>query len=353
MKTDVVLGIVYSKYDHVTGPDAFYWVPSEIPRNVLGVVSSKTLYLLSGEEGVIPLTLEIVSFPSIEYKGLIKYVKIHDPGARGGFTNASITLVFKDKDDTIFYKYKAAFEPCFEQFSRLVQDHETAGASPRDFLNTFNQFQQEIHDVLKDLFEQEVGLTSKVAFPDPADGQGKPARTFAYKLVVIGDPEVGKTSTILRFTDDAFRKTYIMTLGVNVSMKMVRRDDKRVKFSIWDIAGQSKFNLTRRLFYEGAHAQMLVFDLARPETLDSLLKWHADIKEALGQGVPGILLGNKADLVDEGTSMPVQARAATIARGLGMEYIETSALSGRNVNLAFERLVSLLLERGPGPADQT
>ncbi len=342
-RIDIIAGIVFSKYDEIAGPDAFYWVPGELKKETLSVVSNRTLNMLSGDERSIPKELEIVTFPPIEMKGMIKFVQIMDKSKRGGYVNASITLLFNDKDASIFYKYRADFDQPFEEFSRKVLGLEQNDARARDYLETFTQFNVRVNEIIKDLFEKEVGLKDRVEFPEVDEGAIK-YRTYKFKVVVVGDPEVGKTSLILRYTDNAFRRTYITTIGVNVTSKNLTYSDRKVKFAIWDIAGQTKFQLTRRHFYEGTQGVILVFDLTRPDTFEDIAKWYDDVKNATKRELPGIILGNKADLVDD---IKISSeKIETIAQRLRLGYIETSAMEGKNVNEAFLYLAAMLVNKG-------
>jgi small GTP-binding protein len=290
--------------------------------------------LLVGEENIIPKGLEIISFPTIKMKGIIKFLKIEDPEARGGFINGTITLFFKEKDDTIFYKYMKNFEKIFDQFAVTISILEKRNANAREFITLFNEFSNEVSAILKELFEEEMGTKENIPFPKEVTP--KKLRLFSYKLIVCGDPEVGKTSTILRYTDDAFRRTYIMTMGINVSTKSVILENKKVTFAIWDRAGQTKIQMTRRHFYEGAQAQLLVFDLTRPQTMENIRKWYDDIKDEIKQEIPCVILANKADLIDERKiETPVIKQIST---ELGIPYLETSAKSGKNINKAFQKL---------------
>nr|MDO8111965.1 Rab family GTPase [Candidatus Sigynarchaeota archaeon] len=344
MKTDVIVGIVYSKYDEIIGPDAFYWLPGDLSKDILRAVSGKTLNMLAGDETAVVKEMEIVSFPTIDLKGLIKFMHIIDPTKRGGFVNATITLLFSDKDATIFYKYRADFQTSFDPFSLKIAALEKQKANAKEFLQTFNDFSDELTRLIKDLFEKEVGLKDQSEFPDTEEDQAVKYRTYKFKVVVVGDPEVGKSSVILRYTDNAFRRTYIVTMGVNVTSKTMIYNDRKVKFAIWDIAGQSKFQLTRHHFYEGAQGIILVFDLTRPETFENIEKWYLDIKKTVKSEVPGVIFGNKADLVKEGKI--TSERIEEIAQRLGLGYIETSALDGKNVNEAFMYLAAMLVNKG-------
>ena len=160
---------------------------------------------------------------------------------------------------------------------------------------------------------------------------------------MVGDPRVGKTSTILRFTDQAFRGTYIPTMGVNLSEKQIQFEDDSIEFILWDIAGQSKFQTTRKHFYRGAHGLLLVFDLTRPETFKSVGKWQLDIRRHLDMEIPGLIMANKNDLVDQ-RRVSIE-EISKLADELGLEYFETSALTGENIDGAFYRLGDLILKK--------
>ncbi|HME52299.1 MAG TPA: Rab family GTPase [Candidatus Lokiarchaeia archaeon] len=342
MKNDVIIGIVYSKYDEIAGPEAFFWVPGDLTRNVLQAVSSKTLNLIAGDESATLKDLEIISFPSIEMDGLIKFVHIVDASKRGGFVNATIAIVFNEKDASIFYKFHAEFVAPVESFASQIQSLEEQKADARQYIEIFNKFNEEISTTIKELFEKEIGLSDGVEFPEVDEGAGY--RTYKFKVIVVGDPEVGKTSTILRYTDNAFRRTYIMTMGVNVSSKNLIYNDRKVKFAIWDIAGQAKFQLMRSHFYEGADGVIFVFDLTRPDTLVNIERWHEDITKTLKMEVVGIIIGNKADLVDQIAVTNDDIEQMSIKLGLG--YIETSALQNRNISEAFTYLAAMLVNKG-------
>lgn len=348
-RTDVIVGLVFSKYDEVAGPEAFYWVPGELKKETLTVVSGRSLNMLAGDEHVVPPELEIVTFPPIEQKGMIKFLQIPDMTKRGGFVNASITLVFNDKDASIFYKYRADFKKPFDEFTKVVIDLEQRQVSPRDYLESFTRFYGRINEILRALFEKEVGLKDMVEFPEV--DEGIKYRTYKFKVIVVGNPEVGKTSLILRFTDNAFRRTYITTIGVNVTAKNLTYSDRKVKFALWDLAGQTKYQLTRRHFYEGAQGIILVFDLTRPDSFDDIAKWHDDIKQTVKKDLPGIILGNKADIAS-GTARIPSDKVEAMAQRLGLGYIETSALEGKNVNEAFLYLAAMLVNQGTEETDE-
>ena len=86
-------------------------------------------------------------------------------------------------------------------------------------------------------------------------------KKFPFKIVVVGDPAVGKTSIVRRFADDQFEESYIHTIGADFNVKVVKLGDKEIILTVWDIGGHEHFNEIRPYYYEGAHAAICVFDL--------------------------------------------------------------------------------------------
>jgi len=167
---------------------------------------------------------------------------------------------------------------------------------------------------------------------------------YNFKIVVCGDPGVGKTSTILRFTDDAFVRTYIPTLGVNISEKNVEVNKIKVKLILWDIAGQIKFEAMRRHFYKGAEAVIFIFDLTNRKSFESIPNWYKDVERNIihiEDEIIGFILGNKEDLSDQRTINFEES--SLFAEKLNLEYVETSALTGKNVEEIFFKLTKTLL----------
>jgi small GTP-binding protein len=160
-----------------------------------------------------------------------------------------------------------------------------------------------------------------------------------YKVVVVGDGNVGKTSLIRRYCDGKFELSRTMTIGVDFQTKLVQIGASRFKLSIWDVAGQDRFESFRESVYLGAHAVALVYDCTEPESFAHLERWRAEVL-ANHPGVPMALIANKVDLC---------ARVATEAgqrwaRRHRMPFIETSAASGLNVAALFDGLARLAVQ---------
>jgi small GTP-binding protein len=164
-----------------------------------------------------------------------------------------------------------------------------------------------------------------------------------FKVVVLGDPQVGKTSTSLRFTDNVFLRAYIPTMGLNITQKIFDVDTNIVELVLWDIGGQTKFELIRKKFYEGASIILVLFDLSNAMSFANVPKWYQDIKNYMknNQALKGYLIGNKNDLVKK--RIVSESDAIKLAYTLDLEYLEISALTGYNVAMAFQNIAKKLL----------
>lgn len=164
------------------------------------------------------------------------------------------------------------------------------------------------------------------------------------KIVIIGEPAVGKTALRRRFMGQGFDFNYMVTIGADFAI--YRHSDKEI-FQIWDLAGQDSFSLVREGYYKGAHGAIIVFDISRPDTFEKVADWIDEVQKNLkGQLIPFVLVGNKADLresvgkwavtEDEGKQYADQLSEWS---GFDVPYIESSALTGLNVTNVFTDLI--------------
>jgi len=158
---------------------------------------------------------------------------------------------------------------------------------------------------------------------------------------MVGDGRVGKTSLVLRYTQDTFSPTYKETLGANFAVRDLRIGKAKVKLVIWDIAGQPSFRQVRRHYFMGSHGALLVFDVTNPASFMSLKDWYNSLKRVAPDSSV-ILVGNKTDLADERRVPPAAARM--LRDWWGIPYVETSAATGRGVNEAFRSITQSALE---------
>jgi small GTP-binding protein len=160
-----------------------------------------------------------------------------------------------------------------------------------------------------------------------------------YKILIIGDPAVGKTSLLLRFVKGSFSGDTMNTVGSEEYLsKELTVDGQKTTLNIWDTAGQEKFRTITSSYYRGAEGVIIVFDLNRQETFDHVAKWHEQIVRYASEEVPVIVVGNKSDLekvVDESV-------INSICKEKLMHYYEASAANGNNVEQVFTHLAKLI-----------
>ena len=166
---------------------------------------------------------------------------------------------------------------------------------------------------------------------------------YTFKVIFIGDAGVGKTSLVARHISASFKDNYMPTLGANVTSKDYKVKGQTLTLMIWDIAAQEGFNEVRADYYHGAKAAFAVYDATRPETYDDILFWLDDLKKAVPKKIPVVLVANKIDLL----ATVSNETAKKLARDLGIDFIQTSAKTGENVEESFKRIVGKLLSTIP------
>ncbi|MFX1475829.1 MAG: Rab family GTPase [Promethearchaeota archaeon] len=165
---------------------------------------------------------------------------------------------------------------------------------------------------------------------------------YLFKVVLVGDAEVGKTSLTTRFAYGTFTDQYISTLGVDFVVKTLSLKEYIIKLQVWDTAGQERYAGIRPIYYRGAKGAVLIFDLTRRQTFLNVEKWIEQIHRYASPGIPIILVGNKLDLVDAREVTPNDIEALTTEKGL--EYFETSAKVDHGVNETFAKISELILQ---------
>lgn len=160
------------------------------------------------------------------------------------------------------------------------------------------------------------------------------------KVVLLGNPAVGKTSLIRKFVYDAYSDDYIGTLGTKVSKKTVEIDGKQVTMMIWDLMGEHEFKRIQMMAFKGTQGALVVCDLSRKETLEGFDFWPESLFEVAGN-IPVLFLGNKNDIPEQKISAedirPYAERHKT-------EYYLTSAKTGDHVEEAFHNLAKKIVE---------
>ncbi|MHA2168477.1 MAG: GTP-binding protein [Candidatus Kariarchaeaceae archaeon] len=172
------------------------------------------------------------------------------------------------------------------------------------------------------------------------------AKTRIYKITLLGEGGVGKTALRHRYLGDKFKAHYSMTIGADFAAKRTKVDDIDITAQIWDLAGQDRFETVREVYYRGATGALLVYDITREDTYNIIPKWIAELmKNNSNRMVPLVLIGNKGDLRGQMSNEVSVEQAQEYGRllsdwcGYHVPYVETSALSGQNVEEAFQTLL--------------
>ena len=173
-----------------------------------------------------------------------------------------------------------------------------------------------------------------------------------FKVTLLGEGAVGKTSLRRHYLGESFAKDYSMTIGADFATKRIILDQVEYTIVIWDLAGQPRFKEVREAYYRGTKGALLVYDLSRGDSFQMLASW---IEELLvnnnNQKIPMVLVGNKSDL--RGSNLKTipssfgedYAELLSIWSGFKVPYIETSAQNGENVEPAFETLTEQLMKQ--------
>lgn len=163
---------------------------------------------------------------------------------------------------------------------------------------------------------------------------------YKFKITLFGPGGVGKTSLLLRYIKDYFSDDLKKTIGSNFLIKDVDIDGKNVRLLLWDIGGQPQFHKLRTIYFKGSNGALGVFDLSSNQTLLKIPGWISSIKKTVKKSIPMILLGNKLDLKRDID----REEAEDLSKRLNCEYMETSAKTGENVELAFEAIAKACLQ---------
>lgn len=160
---------------------------------------------------------------------------------------------------------------------------------------------------------------------------------YMFKLLIIGNSSVGKTSFLFRYADDSFTSAFVSTVGIDFKVKTVFRNDKRVKLQIWDTAGQERYRTITTAYYRGAMGFILMYDITNEESFNAVQDWVTQIKTYSWDNAQVVLVGNKSDMQDE--RVVAYERGKQFSEHLGLEFFETSAKENVNVKQVFDSLV--------------
>jgi len=166
---------------------------------------------------------------------------------------------------------------------------------------------------------------------------------YLLKILLVGDSGVGKSALLQKYVDNTFPDSYISTIGVDFKIKEQIYGSKKYKLQIWDTAGQERFRSITSSYYRGANCILIMFDLTDPESFDHVKMWLEDADKYGNANVMKILIGTKADLI---TKIAIDKNVINnFVDSVQIEYIETSAKNGNNINALFEKVCSNFLAK--------
>jgi small GTP-binding protein len=174
------------------------------------------------------------------------------------------------------------------------------------------------------------------------------------KIALCGDGGVGKTAIRRRFLGEGFKTQYLLTIGADFAMRDDSIDGYPVRYQIWDLAGQERFDSVREVYYRGCIGGLLVYDITRHDSFFNTPKWINELWKNNGRGrIPIVVVANKIDLREvedntinreQGITFSNKLSSLTRPEGFECPYLETSAKTGENISEAFRLLGSNIVK---------
>ena len=178
---------------------------------------------------------------------------------------------------------------------------------------------------------------------------------YLFKLLLIGNSCVGKSSLLFRFVENVWDDNFVPTIGVDFvsyiynnslinlqKLKTLEVNGKKVKLQIWDTAGQERFKNITASYYRGGNGVLVVYDITDRESFDNLNSWLIEIEKNANKNVYKLLIGNKSDLEDK--RKVTYQEGKDFATSNGMQFMETSAKTASKVQEAFELLTQEIIK---------
>ena len=164
-----------------------------------------------------------------------------------------------------------------------------------------------------------------------------------FKIIVVGNTNVGKTNIMSKYLKNQFNPELKNTIGVEFGSKTFNIEGYSIKAEIWDTAGQERYKAITRAYYKGANGAFIVYDITDNDSFDSLDNWVSEVSSIANKKIIIIIIGNKSDLEDKRKITKEQGRLK--ACSLQAAFLETSALSGDNIDKAFEIMMNEMYKK--------
>jgi small GTP-binding protein len=166
-----------------------------------------------------------------------------------------------------------------------------------------------------------------------------------FKIILIGDSGVGKTNLLSRYINGTFSDSTKSTVGVELACKIVEINSTKIKIQIWDTAGQERYKSITKSYFKGAKGALIIYDISIKQSFDNINKWIDDLKEFGDDSTCILLVGNKCDLdnIRQVSIDEVKKKAEQYKVG----FCETSAKTGKDVDVAFQKLIEEISKKLP------
>lgn len=164
---------------------------------------------------------------------------------------------------------------------------------------------------------------------------------FQFKVVLLGEGAVGKSSLLMRYVENKFNPRQPSTIQASFQSKMLVLDGSHVTLNVWDTAGQEKYHALGPIYYRGSQGALLIFDITDQRSFDRVKVWIKELQRALGDSTVLMIVGNKLDLARNRAISSEEAKQ--YASSMGAMYEETSAKENLGIESAFERLCKAMI----------
>jgi len=334
MQDDEILkGVIFSYFSE-KGPETKFWYPHQLEQEILLKISLKTITLLAGESGEATNQMAFIQFPNYNLSNFVYLFGIPNDNVRGKNIAASVSILIQDKYNSLFYTNMIELEERIKTLvSKILHLEQENGLTEDIFIEFYNELKEKIK-----IFKRHEITTFKIK--DLASQDKNPLTEYKYKIGLFGSSCAGKTAILLRFCEEAFRDRYIATNGANINLRTLELKDLQtsVHLNLWEISGQDCYLDMNEKLINGCDAVVFVYDITRLDSFKEIQKWYDWILQKIGYKI-GVLVGNKLDLERK---VPKDS-ALRLAKELKLGYIETSALTGTNINLLFENVSKAII----------
>ena len=156
---------------------------------------------------------------------------------------------------------------------------------------------------------------------------------YLFKILLVGDSGVGKSSMLSRFVDEIYTDEFISTVGVDFKIKTIDIHNQICKIQVWDTAGQERFKSITSVYYKGANGCIMVYDVTNKQSFDNIHNWLCELEMYAPIDIPVLLVGNKTDMGRQ--RIVSEEDGLTLAKYYNLNFLETSAKNNTNIDMAF------------------